>query len=246
MIKSTSLVVAALGAAYVLSAGGVAAVAQTTPSPAMSAKAPGMPSAGSAQPAGSAQGSDQDDGDEGRAPVLRVISVEVLRSTHGPELDIIRARGLTSTGGWDEAELVPLTQGMPADGILDLMFVARPPSAAAEASGFTPVEAIFPIESGHPFKGVRVHGAANPVTLKGLPGYAEGPPPPAEDCSKCMGKYLVAKGAALPPGKSEADVVREEHLPATLRVIKATDGIAKLDSDPNRLTLVVGEDGQIV
>ena len=31
-----------------------------------------------------------------------------------------------------------------------------------------------------------------------------------------------------------------------LRVVKASDGIQKLDADPNRLTLVLGEDGRIV
>jgi hypothetical protein len=185
-----------------------------------------------------------EDGDH-VAPVMQVTSVEVLRSTHGPELDIIRARGLTSTEGWEQAELVPLTEGPPSDGILDLVFVARPPSGGAAATGFAPIEAIFPIEPGHPFKGVRVHAASNPVTVKELPGFAEGPPAP-ESCAKCVGKYFVPKGGALPAGKTEADVVKEEHLPSSLRVIKPTDGIGKLESDPNRLTLVVGEDGRIV
>jgi len=30
-----------------------------------------------------------------------------------------------------------------------------------------------------------------------------------------------------------------------VRVIKASEGLAKLDADPNRLTLVVGNDGRI-
>jgi hypothetical protein len=29
-------------------------------------------------------------------------------------------------------------------------------------------------------------------------------------------------------------------------VIRASEGLAKLDTDPNRLTLVVGDDGRIV
>ena len=78
------------------------------------------------------------------APVFRVISVEVMRSSHGTPLDIIRVRGLASTPGWEEAELVPLTRGVPKDGMLELIFVARAPAEAMEATGFEPVEAIFP------------------------------------------------------------------------------------------------------
>jgi hypothetical protein len=200
----------------------------------------------SAQAGPESQSQDESQDDNARSPVLQVTSVEVIRSAHEPTLDIIRVRGLTSTGGWSDGELVPLTTGAPLDdGILELMFVARAPTEAMEATGYGVIEAILPIEPGHPYKGVRVHGASKPVTLKAVPGYAEGGPP-GEDCSKCVGKYFVAKGAPLPAGKSEAEIVKEEHLPAALRVIKPSDGIGKLDSDPNRMTLVVGEDGRIV
>src|SRR5271170_3929516 len=47
------------------------------------------------------------------APVLHITSVEVIRSTHMPVLDVVRVRGLTSTSGWEEAELIPLTRGVP-------------------------------------------------------------------------------------------------------------------------------------
>lgn len=178
------------------------------------------------------------------APVLRVTSVEVLRSTHGPALDIVRVRGLASTGGWEEAELVPLTRGKPADGILELMFVARAPAEASDATGFEVVEAIFPIESNHPFKGVNVRSATESVRVREFPGYAEGKAA-GEDCAKCVGKMFVAKGASAPTGKSAGEIVREEQLPGGTRVLKPTDGIATADSNPNRLTLVVGEDGRI-
>jgi hypothetical protein len=181
---------------------------------------------------------------EVRAPVLKIVSVEVLRSTHGTPLDIVRVRGLTSSQGWEEAELVPLTRGAPKDGMLELMFVARAPAEAMEASGFEPIEAIFPIESSHPFKGVNVHGATESVTLTQLPGYAEGKAG-AEDCSKCVGKVFVAKGASAPSGKSASDVVKEEQLPSLSRVIKHSDGIASAESNPNRLTLVLSKDGTI-
>jgi hypothetical protein len=179
------------------------------------------------------------------APVLRVISVEVIRSVHGTPLDIVRVRGLASTSGWEEAELVPLTRGIPKDGILQLVFVAKAPAEAMEATGFEPIEAIFPLESSHPFKGVNVHSASESVTLVEFPGYAEAKGG-GEDCSKCVGKTFVAKGVSMPAGKSAAEVVKEEQLPAASRVIKHSDGIPSADSNPNRLTIVLSKDGTIV
>jgi hypothetical protein len=197
------------------------------------------------QPGAEPQEADQSNDDDRRAPILQVTSVEVLRSTHEPVLDVVRVRGLTSSAGWDEAELVPLTRTPSSDGILDLLFVARTPGEAQNASGFAAIEAIFPIEPGHPYKGVRIHGVTSPVTLKTLPGYAESPPV-QEDCAKCVGKYFVAKGANQPEGKTEAEIVKQKDLPPTVRVIKTSDGIANLESDPNRLTLVLDDDGRIV
>jgi hypothetical protein len=179
------------------------------------------------------------------APVLWVSSVEAMSSAHGPTLDVIRVRGITSTDGWEEAELVPLTKGIPADGVLDLAFLAQPPEDSTNPSKSPVIEAIFTLEPGHPFKGVRVHGATNRVALKSIPGYSEAPPPPV-DCTDCVGKYFVGKGKTPPAGTSAANVIREESLPKTLRVVTPADGIGNLDSDPNRLTLVIEEDGRIV
>jgi hypothetical protein len=236
-----------IGAAALVSALSFAlagtALAQTTTA---AARANGQ---GSAPPQSGAQGQGQGQGQsqeapEVRAPVLRVTSVEVMRSTHGSVLDIVRVRGLASTEGWEEGELVPLTRGTPKDGMLELVFVARAPAEAMEATGFEPIEAIFPIESSHPFKGVNVHSASESVTLTQLPGYVEGKGG-GEDCSKCVGKVFVAKGASLPSGKTAADVVKEEQLPPTSRVIKHSDGIPSAESNPNRLTLVLSRDGTI-
>jgi hypothetical protein len=214
------------------------ALAQTTTAGARAS------SQGTAPPQGGAPSQSADTQSEARAPVLRVLSVEVMRSTHGTPLDIVRVRGLASTEGWEEAELVPLTRGTPKDGMLELIFVARAPAEAMEATGFEPVEAIFPIEGNHPFKGVNVHGALESVTLLQLPGYVEGKNA-GEDCSKCVGKVFVAKGAAVPSGKSAAEVVKEEQLPPLSRVIKHSDGIPSAESNPNRLTLVLSRDGTI-
>src|SRR5277367_1499629 len=190
------------------------------------------------------QGAGAEDRPQVTAPVLHVISIEVMRSSHGAPLDIIRVRGLASTPGWEEAELIPLTRGVPKDGILELIFVARAPAEAMEATGFEPVEAIFPIEASHPYKGINVHGASGSLSLAQMPGYAEGKAG-GEDCSKCVGKVFVAKGAAMPAGKSASDVVKEEQLPPVSRIIKPSDGIARADSNPNRLTIVLSRDGSI-
>jgi hypothetical protein len=179
------------------------------------------------------------------APVLWVSSVEVMRSTHGPQLDVVRARGLSSTEGWEGGELVPFAQGPASDGMLDLIFVAQAPSSPAPPAGFPPIEAVFTIEPGHPYKGVRVHSATNRVSVKAIPGYAEASAPP-DDCTKCVGKYFLGKGESLPSGVSAADSVREENLPRSTNVIRANNGIGKLDSEPNRLTLVLDDKGRIV
>jgi hypothetical protein len=177
-------------------------------------------------------------------PVLHIKSVEVIRSAHAPVIDIIRVRGVVSTVGWEEAELIPLSRGIPADGVLEMIMVARAPAEAVDAKGFEEVEAIFPLETNHPFKGVNVHSASDSVSITQLPGYAEGKPS-AEDCSKCVGKTFVAKGAAAPAGKSASDLVREELLPPATRIIRPSGGIPSADSDPNRLTLILNRDGKI-
>ena len=56
----------------------------------------------------------------------------------------------------------------------------------------------------------------------------------------------IAKGANPPSGVPSENIVKEADLPWTLRVIRPTDGIANYVPDPNRLTLVLSEDGRIV
>lgn len=179
------------------------------------------------------------------APVFWVTSVEVIRSTHAPQLDVVRVHGLVPTEGWEAVELVPLTKGTPSDGILDLAMIAEAPSENTTPTSYPEVEAVFTIEPGHPFSGIRVHGAANRVVLKSMPGYAEGAAPP-KDCADCVGKLFVPKGQVVPAGRSQETVVREEELPAKLRVIRESDGLGTLDSDPNRITLLLNEKGEIV
>jgi hypothetical protein len=175
--------------------------------------------------------------------VLRIVSVEIMRSSHAPYMDIIRARGVASSTGWEEAELVPLTRGVPVDGVLQLILVARPPETAADATGYEPVEAIFPLETDHPFKGVNVHGATNAVTVTALPGYSEAKSV-ADDCGTCVGKTFVPKGVADTSGRN--DSVREDRLPPDTRIVRPADGMKGMMSNPNRLTLILDKDNRIV
>jgi hypothetical protein len=179
------------------------------------------------------------------APVFWITSVEVLRSTHGPQLDVVRVRGLVPTEGWESVELVPITKGTPSDGILDLALIADAPAESTTPTSYPEVEAVFTIEPGHPFNGVRVHGAANRVVLKSMPGYAESAPAP-KDCVTCTGKLFVPRGQTAPANRSQDSIVREEDLPRNLRVIRESDGIGSLDSDPNRITLLLNDKNEIV
>jgi hypothetical protein len=178
-------------------------------------------------------------------PVVFITSVEVLRSDRGGGLDVVRVRGVVTSGSWGQPHLLPITQGQPRDGMLDLIFQASGPTGASGLGPFMPVEAILPVEAGHPYKGVRVRGGNNAVSVKTIPGYAE-VPGPKEDCAKCIGKFFVAKGANPPAGAAADNVVREADLPYMLRVIKPTDGIPSYTLEPNRLTLLLAEDGRII
>jgi hypothetical protein len=241
MTRSKLLSFASLLAATLLSAPAFSQQQQSGPPQGQQ----GSPPPGYAGGPSSGPGAAQPPGSGPPAPVLIVTSVEVLRSDRAGGMDIVRARGLVTSGLWSQPHLFPITQGQPLDGVLDLVFEASSPGTPASLGSFMPVEAILPVESGHPYKGVRIRGGSNVVALKTLPGYAE-TPAPKEDCAKCMGKYFIAKGANPPAGATADNSVREADLPYTLRIIKPTDGIASYTLDPNRLTLVLSEDGRII
>lgn len=178
-------------------------------------------------------------------PVMFVTSVELIRSERFGGMDIVRARGLVTSSAWGEPHLLPITRGEGIDGMLDLIFQASAPPDIAPLGPFMAIEAILPIAHGHPYKGIRVRSGYNAVSLKTLPGFAE-VAPPKEDCAKCLGKYFQARGAAAPAGQAAGNVVKEEDLPYPLRIIRPTDGIPSYEYEPNRLTLVLSEAGQIV
>jgi hypothetical protein len=180
-----------------------------------------------------------------RWPVLAVTSVEVVHTHSKPEISAIVVRGLTSSEGWDNGQLVPLSHGTPTDGVLDLVFVADAPGDASDASGLSPMHAVLPLSADHPFKAVRVRGATNVVLLKELQGVTEAQPP-KDPCNKCVGLYLLPEGGSAPAGVPASQIMHEKDLPEYARIIHATDGIAEMSRNPNRLTVMVGEDGRIV
>lgn len=175
------------------------------------------------------------------APVLAVTAVEVMRSALPGGMDIVRARGVVTSGAWGAPQLIPITRGPSADGMLDFVFVASAPEAGAQPGPFMPMETLLPIAAGNPYKGIRVRGATNVVALKALPGLAEAAVPKA-DCAQCIGKVFAFKGATNVP----ADAIREESLPWQLRIIKVNEGIPSFDVNPNRLSLLLGDDNKIV
>ena len=233
-----------LMAAWPLAWSGGANAQQPATGSAPSAAKPGGPS-GNAASSNDHQEAPAPAEEEGRPwPVILVTSVEVLRSPRAGGMDIVRARGLVTSSAWNSPHLLPINSGVGADGVLELIFQATPPSTPRPLEAFMPIEAMLPIAEGHPYKAIRVRSGSNAITLKTLPGYAE-IKAPENDCSKCLGKYFLAKGSTPPAGVAKADIVREEDLPYALRIIRPTDGIANYTLDPNRLTLVLSEDGRI-
>lgn len=175
-------------------------------------------------------------------PVLYVTSVEILRASAEPELDIVRVTGLASSEGWSAPQLVPTYAGKPFDDILDLELIAMPPEHSEAADGFVPVSAVFLLEPGHPLPGVRVRGSENAITVRQIPGSGEAKVS-VNDCKACVGQKFTPEGTAPQPGQG---AVRQEDLPKLLRVIKAGDGIRGIEHDPNRLSLTLGEDNTIL
>jgi hypothetical protein len=201
-----------------------------------------------APPPGGAYGGQQG-GQQGAAeastpwPVIFVTSIEVLRAQHGGR-DVVVARGLVSSSGWTEPRLVPITQGAPIDGVLDLLFEANAPRMPAPLGAFMEVDAMLPVGIDHPYKAIRVRSGANALTLKQLPGYVE-VKKLKNDCTKCIGKFFVAKGGTVPTGVAADTILKEEDLLWEVRVIRHNQGIPNYTVNPNRLTLVLSEDGRI-
>jgi hypothetical protein len=175
-------------------------------------------------------------------PVLYVTSVEVLQSSAEPQLDIVRVTGLASSDGWNAPQLVPTYAGKPFDGILDLQLIATPPDQSEVAGGFIPVSALLPLEPDHELVGVRVRGSENAITVRSTPG-EDHTDVNIDGCRACVGKKLISEGSAAQP---QQGVVKQQDLPKLLRIIKVNDGIRGIEHNPNRLSLILGEDNTIL
>jgi hypothetical protein len=232
-----SMLFATVSLAAVLALG--VASAQTPPAP---GQPPGAPGAPGAQPGAPGYGQAPAAAEGPPWPIAFVASVELLRTKDGR--DIVLARGLVTSKGWSQPNLIPINQGTPIDGVLDLLFEATSPAAPAGLGEWMEIDALLPLGHQHPYKAVRVRSGSNALTLKTLPGYAE-VKKLKNDCSDCLGKYFVAKGGTPPAGVAATNIVKEEDLLWDVRVIKPNQGIANYTVNPNRLTLVLTEDGRI-
>jgi len=175
-------------------------------------------------------------------PVLYVTGVEVLRTAMDPKIDIIHVTGLVSSLGWSNPQLVPFFYGKPADDVFDLQLIASSPQQSQKTEGFFPISAMFTLDAGHPFKGVRVRAADNALELKQMPGSAKAEVK-TNDCKECIGKKFAEKGKSL---AGTANVVREEDLPRGFRAITPTHGVAGIVHNPNRLNLILDANSTIV
>jgi hypothetical protein len=175
-------------------------------------------------------------------PVLYVTSVEIVRTSIEPKLDIVRVTGVTSSQGWSAPQLVPTFAGEPLDDILDLQFIATEPPQSQKAEGFVPIGTVFPLEQSHPFKGVRVRASENAIEVKQIPGSSQASIN-VDGCKDCVGKKFVERGQGQP---GQQGVVRQEDLPKVLRWIPPSRGIRGITHNPNRLNLILGADNTIV
>ena len=211
---------------------------------------PARPSVGGAPPQYAAPGYEPPEvpaaGPEAAAaeelPVLYVTSVEVLRTSAEPRLDIVRVTGLASSQGWSAPELVPTFAGKPLDDILDLQFIATSPLQSQAAEGFVPMGAVFTLEQDHPFRGVRVRASENVIEVRPMPGMQQANVT-VDGCKDCIGKKFAERGQAQ---AGQAGAVREEDLPKVLRWINPSRGIRGITHNPNRLNLILDDDNKIV
>jgi hypothetical protein len=166
-------------------------------------------------------------------PLFAASSLEVSQSGG---LTTVRVRGMASSSGWQEPVLVRLVRGVPSDGVLDLLLVAEPPPEAMQATGFASTDAVLLVEQNHPYRAVRVRSATNVLTLHALSGGVEAAIP-VDDCDNCVGQPLATCGA---------DAISRHRLPKETRILSPTEPFTDVRPDPNRLTLLIGDDGKII
>ena len=232
-------VLGALAAAAVLGAGGLA-LAQSAKAPVQTGS--GEPAYEAVEPEETETGAQTQGSPQTELPVLYVTGVEIMRSVTEPAIDIVRVTGLAGSQGWNNPQLVPTTVGKPLDGVLDLQFIATMPTESQVAAGFYPVGAVFAMEQGHAFKGVRVRASENAIEVDSIPGHAE-VTIATDGCKDCVGKKFAERGKAA---AGTAGVVRQEDLPKTVRWIPPDRGIRGITHNPNRINLLLDGNGAII
>ena len=70
-------------------------------------------------------------------------------------------------------------------------------AADRDRDRFFPVSAVFPLEEGHAFKGVRVRGSENAIEVDQIPG-TKTVKISLNDCKDCVGKKFAERGQAAP------------------------------------------------
>ena len=116
------------------------------------------------------------------------------------------------------------------------------PLQTEPASGFVPIGAVFPLEAGRDFKGVRVRASENAIQVDQIPG-SKTEKITVNDCKDCVGKKFAEKGQAM---HGASGIVRQEDLPKVLRWIPPNRGIRGITHNPNRLNLILGDDNTII
>ena len=73
------------------------------------------------------------------------------------------------------------------------------------------------------------------ATVAKLPGKVD-VAPPTDDCRTCVGRVLG----------TGPDAIARDALPKGTRILGPTDPFADVSPNPNRLTLLIGDDGKII
>ena len=171
-------------------------------------------------------------------PLLMVQEVQIVWFGDGSHGGAVYARGLASPSESNAAQLIALSDGTPADKMLDLGFVA--PMVVNPTETMTPVEAVFLFKaSAGEIVGARVRAARNVLETTGADVRSPDPQPP--DVMDLTRRLAVR----APDGSVKIEGLSPVQIGAA-RIVKVNDPIPQSDVDPNRLTVFVGRDNRVL
>jgi enoyl-CoA hydratase/carnithine racemase len=167
-----------------------------------------------------------------------VEEVQIVWFGDGSHGGVVYARGLASPSESNAAQLIALSDGTPADKMLDLGFVA--PMVVNPTETMTPVEAVFVFKaSAGEVVGARVRAARNVLETTGADVRSPDPQPP--DVMDLTRRLAMR----APDGSVTIEGLSPEQIGAA-RIVKVNDPIPQSDVDPNRLTVFVGRDNRVL